>query len=117
MISISAKTFDIDGVLAINPISDGVDRPITRRVARVATLDQGVAVSDRGFSHGDRTLIVRYRPVSAAHDNTARRLISVHSRVNVFMDEGVFEAVISSLDQTGPENTITLYLLEKLSED
>lgn len=116
MITLNATTFDLAGSLSIDPLPNGVQMPQLRRVNRVATLDGGVAVNDRGHAHGDRDLSIRYKAVSAAHDAQARYLMANYARVTVAMPEGVFEAAPQQFD-AGPTNTLTLLILSKLSED
>jgi len=117
VISITSKLFDLLGHLEIEPLPGESEGGISRRVSRVATLNQGVAVNDGGFSHGDRTLIYRYKPVSKDHDNRARRLVELHSRVYVSNADGVFECVPESFDPGADSNTITLFVILKVSED
>lgn len=117
MISITSQEFDPQGYLQISPLPDNEPGALTRRVSRVATLDGGVAINDRGFSHGDRTLTYRYKPVSEEHDARARRLLQLHSRVNVSNEEGVFECVPDQFEPSPDENTLTLIVVRKLTED
>lgn len=115
MIHITSTSFDIDGYLDITPLpTQGMS--YSRRVARAATLDGGVAISDRGYSDGDRTLNIRYKPVSREHDERARRLLSLHPTVTVSMPGGVFQAAPQSLDITPSENTFTLLIIRNMSE-
>jgi hypothetical protein len=117
MIHISAKTFDISGALTIRPLPDDQEAGMIRRVNRVATLDGSVAVNDRGFSHGDRDWTVIYKPVSRAHDDIARRLVSLHTRVYLSTEEGCFEASPAEFQAGADKNTFTLLIIDKVSED
>lgn len=117
MIHISAKTFDLSGVLDITPLPNSSPGQLTRRVNRVPTLDGGIAVNDGGFSHGDRDVDIIYRPVSTAHDDIARRIVELHSRVCLSLPDGLFEAAPGSFDPAPDQNTFTLLIISKLSED
>lgn len=116
LIHIAAKTFDLSGALTIRPRVANSQGAMTRRVTRSATLDGGAAVSDRGFTHSDRTMTVEWQPVSAAEDAIARRLHQYHSRVLVSTEEGCFEAVPETLDLAASGNSFTLLIVDKLDE-
>ena len=117
MIHINATTYDLQGSLSIRLLPSSDEPSLSRRVSRVATLDQGVAVNDRGFSEGDRTFAFAYKPVSREHDNIAKRIIKIHSKVTVSTPEGVFLAAPESFNAGAEENTLTLLIISKLSED
>ena len=116
-ISITAKTFDLEGSMEITPLPNERFGEIIRRVNRVATLDGGVAVNDGGFSYGDRDITINYQPVSVAHDDIARRLISLHTRVYLSMPDGFYEASIQSFDPAPEQNVLRLVIIAKLNED
>ena len=113
MISVVSKTFDLAGALEIDPNIDGVTFAANRRTSRAATLDGGAVITDQGYSDGDRTLIVRYKAVSEAHDDLARRILRYHARVYVTTDEGTFEAAPDSFENVFDENTFTFLILRR----
>jgi len=115
MIYIAARKFDPDGHLSIQPVG-AVSDEIRRRVSRVPTLDGGVAVSDRGYSDGDRTLVVNYRPVSKDHDKRAARLVRLHTEVTVTTEDGAFLAAPISFEPDSDQHRFTLLVLERISE-
>lgn len=117
MIHITATTFDIDGYVDFEPLPAQQSDTFERRVSRVATLDGGAAVSDRGYSDSDRTLTYTYRPVSKEHDERARRIVRLHPTVTVSAPEGVFRAVPQSFENGKAENTFTLLVIERLDEE
>lgn len=117
MIHLAAELFDFSGVVWIKPVANNPEPPLIRRVTRVATLDQGVAITDRGYSEGDRTPIIRFKPVSQEHDDTIKRLIRLHPTVRMTNREGVFQCSIQRFDPTPSENRLTLLVIQKLSED
>ena len=116
IVSVCAKEFDAAGVLFITALNEGITFNNLRRVNRAATLDGSTAFNDQGYTHSDRTLTVKYSRVSAAHDETARRLLELHSRVHVSIREGVFEAVPESIDESTTENTFNFFIVDKVSE-
>jgi len=117
MIHVSAKTFDISGSISFAPLPSEAESVYERRVSRVATLDGGVAITDGGYSDGDRTLEYSYKSISKAHDDRAKRIIEIHPLVTVATPEGVFEAVPQSFRQSPDTNRISFLVNRKLSED
>lgn len=117
MITIAAELFDLAGVLEFMPLADGEDRTFSRRISRTATLDQGVAISDRGYSDGDVTYVYRYKPVSKAHDETARRLLRTHPTVVLCNRDGVFRAAIETFQPGADQNEITLLVSARLNQE
>ena len=116
-INISAKTFDISGVLAFDALPDNGLGRMERRSNRVAVLDGGVAVNDGGFAHGDREMEFTYTPISSEHDDIARRLVTLHTRVYVSIYEGCFEAIPGPFDSDPEKNTFNLQIISKVSEE
>jgi len=118
MISIGSTTFDLEGHFQFEPsIGDVVPQAIGRRVSRASTLDGGVAISDRGFSHGDRTLEYTYRPASIEQDAILERIVRIHPTVTVTSPDGAFLAVPETLFKAPDGNTIRLLAIQKISED
>jgi hypothetical protein len=117
MISITSTAFDPLGYIAIDPLPGSSEDSYSRRVTRTATLDGGVAISDRGYSDGDRTLVYRYKSVSTDHDARAKRILRLHPTVQVSTPDGVYLAAPESFDARSDENTISLLVIRKLSED
>lgn len=114
-VSLAAKTFDPLGFVEFDHYGPPQES-IRRRMSKVPTLDQGVAVSDRGFSHGDRSMIFRFDPVSSAHDQSIVRLIRLHSKAEVSFDGGVYDAILT-FDPGPDENTVTASIIRKVSEE
>ena len=116
-IAIAAKTFDLSGYLEIDALPDSSLGNMERRSTKVAVLDGGVAVNDGAFSHGDREMAFIYKPVSVAHDDIARRLVELHTRVHVFTSQGCFEAIPGPFIATSDQNTFTCQIIDKVSEE
>ena len=117
MIVICTMLFDLLGVLHIEPLKSNSAVTYTRRVSRVATLDGGAAINDRGYSASDETLVYRFKPVSQEHDDRAQRIVRLHPTVRVSNRDGVFEATPEQFQPTPAENILTLLVIKKLSED
>ena len=115
MIVISSPTFDLDGSVAINPIPGADIGETRRRVSRAATLDGGVAISDKGFSEGDRTLIYAWKSVSKDHNALVERIVRLYPRVYVSTEFGVYEAAPQVFEPSPSECTLTLLAIEKVS--
>lgn len=117
MIDVSAEVFDLLGSIQFKELPGTGLMDSARRVTRVPTLDQGVAITDRGFSYGDQTLVIQYKPVSAAHNALVQRLIRLHPTVRATTKDGVFRCSPQLLQRSSEENRFTLLVIEKLSED
>lgn len=117
MVSICSVLFDTLGHVQFTPLPGNAEGLYSRRVAKAATLDGGVAITDKGFAEGDRTLVYRYKPISREHNERALRIVKLHSLVTVANRDGVFSAAPQSFDPGDTENTLTLFVIEKLSED
>ena len=112
-IHITSVDFDPQGRLTVDALPDSELANLTRRVNRVPTLDLGVAINDRGFSHGDRTFIVRWLATQATNDRAAY-LTQTHGRVRVATDDGVFDAVIETFEPGPRESAIRLLIVARL---
>ena len=113
-VTITAVEFDPLGRLTVDMLPDSDTRTLTRRVNRVATLDLGVAVNDRGFSHGDRTFDIRWI-TTAITKRTADYLTRAHGRVRVATDDGVYDAYIESYTPGVRESSIRLLVVQRIS--
>lgn len=114
IVTLTSVDFDPLAVLAVDALPGSEMKTITRRVNRVPTLDLGVAINDRGFSHGDRTFRLRWLSTRATID-TAAYITRTHSRVRVANDEGVFDALIQDFTPDARESLITLLIIERLT--
>jgi len=85
IVHLSAKSFDLLGHLQIKVLEDSGLAPMSRRLNRVATLDGGVVFNDGGFTHGDRDVVIDYKPVSREHDEIARRLVDNALQAHLFL--------------------------------
>jgi len=117
VIVIASTLFDPMGYLSVDPLPSTATQSFSRRVSRVGTTDGGVAISDRGYSDGDRTLQVEFKPSRKEENDRALRFVRLHSTVRVGTEEGVFSAVAESFNQAPDTSTLTLLLIEKLTED
>ncbi len=112
MIALSTLTFDPDGHVVLRELPDSNTRDLRRRTNRLPTLDGGVSLNDAGFSHGDRTFVVRWR----GDDSAVRRLVRLYGRLRVSTRDGVFLAAPEGIRQrNGRENELTLLVLESLT--
>ena len=116
MITIHSTTFDLDGTVELPVLPDSLDGETRRRVTRVATLDGGVAVNDRGFSEGDRDLLYTWKTVSKAHNDAIDRIVRLYPRVTVSNRQGCYLAAPQTFSPGAEESSLTLLVIEKLSE-
>lgn len=115
MIAISSPTFDIDGHVVIHPLPGSNIGETRRRVNRVPTLDGGVAVNDRGFSEGDRTLSYEWDAVSKAHNDAVERLFRLYARLFVSTPDGVYSAAPQVFTPGSDRSSMILLVIEKVS--
>jgi hypothetical protein len=81
-----------------------------RRVSRTATLDGGVAVTDSGFTHADRTLTIGLQGQTQATVDQLRSLCALHSAVIVMLSDGAYRAVPESVSVSGNRAVMTVLL-------
>lgn len=112
-ISITSEVFDPLARLEIRALPSSQMGELRRRVNRVPTLDLGVAINDRGFSHGDRTFVIRWQ-LTPATDATARYITQNHSRVRVSTTQGVFEGVLEQYNPEAREGEIRILVTARL---
>lgn len=115
LISISTPTFDLDGHVLIKTKPEATTGELRRRVSRVPTLDGGVAINDRGFSDGDRDIVVTWYTVSQEHNDLVARLVRLYPLLNVSMRDGFYVAVPESFSPGVKESTLTLLVKSKLT--
>ncbi len=115
LIAISSIEFDLAGHVSINTLPDNTDGETRRRVNRVATLDGGIAINDRGCAEGDRTLVYTWRTVSKAHNDAIDRLVKNYAQVHVSTPSGVYLASPEVFTAGVAESEITLLVLDKLT--
>lgn len=87
----------------------------TRRVNRVATLDGGAVFNDFGSTAADRAIELIFRPTSAAHAASVRRLVETYSRITVSIPDGLFLAAPQSYQPDDEEARLVLLVDRKLS--
>lgn len=117
-ITISALTFDPLGSVTLQPLPSSDIDTLRRRVSRIETLDGGVALNDFGYTDGDRTLQIEFRPRDQAQEDQIKRLLRLHGRVRVSTRDGVYLAAPESYARSrGANASLKLLLLQKLTED
>lgn len=112
---IASKLFDLDGYAALELLPDSTAETLSRRFSKVSTLDGGVAVNDRGFSHGDREFTLAYANQTAAIDATLSRLVRLHSRVYLSIGNEFFECAPVAHNANAGRPTITLSVIERIA--
>ena len=114
-VSISAIPFDIVGSVSIDVSDDNVSGDYVRRVNRVATLDGGVAINDRGYNEADRTLTYTWASASIVQNIAIKRMIELYSRVHVSTSEGFYLAAPESFTPDPESPSMTLLIIEKIT--
>ena len=115
-ITLNSRLFDLDGSIDIDARIDSTDGATVRRVTRVATTDGGVAINDRGYSEGDRTLDYTWRTVSKDHNDSVDYLVKTYPELSVSTSHGVYLAAPEAFTPGVDESNISLLVKSKLSE-
>lgn len=113
--TISAPTFDLSGYVEIDALPESTFHEAPRRVNRVKTLDGGAVINDGGFSDADRTITLRWQPVSETTEAAIERMLRLYSLVNVSTRGGVYSAAPDIYIPGPAESSLRLLVLEKLS--
>ncbi len=108
MIGLAARTYDPEGTL-LAPWRDGTKAgDLSRRVSRTQTLDGGVAISDRGHSSGDRTVVVSLEGQPRAMVERAQRLLRLHGNITVSLRDGCYTGTPSDYNEARQELTVLI---------
>lgn len=114
-VHLTTLEFDLAGAVTIDVLASSEMGNTTRRMNRIPTLDGGVAVNDFGFTEADRTITLRWRPVSKEHEASIVRLVQLYGRLNLSCPEGLFRVAPETYRPTPNESTLILFALEKLA--
>lgn len=113
--AISTTTWDLDGFVELE-LSNRVEPSDTRRrVTRIATLDGGAALNDFGFTDADRTLVLRWAPVSRQQHEDIERLVQTYPLLQVALTSGVYLAAPETYQPGAEESSLRLLVTSKLS--
>lgn len=115
MISLSAQTFDIGGLLCLpwaRVANPGFGQ---RRGSVVATLDGDIAVTDMGYTIKDHTFKVTWRNPTAGQVTILQYLVSHYSQVVLSMELGCF-LVIPSFVQELNQLSLSLRIFARLDQ-
>lgn len=92
MISLSATTFDIAGLLNLPAARANDAHQAMRRGSVTATLDGESAVYDTGYSISDITLNVSHRHPTKAQITTLTYLVAYYAEIILCCESGAFAA-------------------------
>lgn len=110
MISITTKIPGTNDAIIIDEI-DPQNKQASARVSKTKTLDGGVVILHNGFADGDRSLNVS-ASLSKTDANILWDIFTTQTFVNVAIDEGVFNAVVKSVDISNSNETRIIIELE-----
>ena len=114
-VSLASTTYDLAGYIEIDLLPNNTDGQTTRRVTRVTTLDGGVAVTDRGYAEGDRTLTYTWQSVSEAHSESVARLVRLYPEIYVYSPEAVYLAAPETFRPGVDESSLSILVKDKVS--
>ena len=116
MIAISTKAFDLIGSFILRDRDARIRLgSMSRRGTKTATLDGGVSVYDTGLSQGDREFEVQLTNPNAAFIDRIKYLMENHSSYIVTTREGVFTALLSSLNEAANRTSFTISIEAKVT--
>jgi hypothetical protein len=108
LIGLAARSFDPEGALLLPEHADNDTGSLRRRVARAATLDGGVAITNRGYSPADRTLTISLADMPEALVERARRMLRLHGSLTVTLADGAFTGTASEYSERRRELTVLI---------
>jgi hypothetical protein len=111
MIGLSKIVQEAGGAIIIHKDSRADIKRAEARVSRTATLDLGVVIDHRGYSHGDRTFRVESE-VNKADADFIWAMFKTELFVNIATSDGFFYGSISAVDIDRGQLTITLLIKE-----
>lgn len=98
MIVITSLTSDVDGAIVIHEDSANTDfGEVTRRQTRVATLDGGAVLQDRGYSDTDLTFSIAAKEYSKTEFDRIRQFINDYPEVRLSCRIGTFIGALTDL--------------------
>lgn len=113
MISLSATTFDIAGLINLPRARASDAYQAGRRGSVTATLDGESAVYDAGYSVSDTTLTVTLRRPTQAQLTTLRYLVAYYVELILCCEAGAY-ATRAQFSQRGDTLSLQLRLLRRL---
>ena len=111
---ISTVDYDPDVPITINLLPSTDRGETTRRLNRVATLDGGAAFNDAGHTEADRTIELRWQPVSEEYEARIRRLVRLYGRLTCATQDGLFLAAPERYTPGNDESRLRLLVERRL---
>jgi hypothetical protein len=99
-IALATKTFDLDGHVYMSEVNEPAStfQEYTRRLTRMATLDTGAYIDDRGYFDGDRTVDISLNGDKAFFESLLY-LIKNYSSMWIFLPDGAYTGNMQRLQQ------------------
>ena len=114
-VSISTLEWDPAGHVLLAALPDTSIGETRRRVNRVATLDGGAVLNDRGYSEADRTIELQWRPTSATTEAAVDRLVQTYTRLCVAVRAGCYLVAPEAYTPGAAQSKLRLLVVSKLS--
>jgi hypothetical protein len=117
MIFLNAPVFDYYGDLAIREKTSSGDGDINRRSNRIATLDGGAVLNDRGQTASDKSIAVVWSP-TRDDQLSVERMVKAYPFLIVSTQFGCFYANPQSLtfDKKTGDASLRLLVMQQLNE-
>lgn len=114
-VTISSLTFDLSGFVQFETLPSVESGTHRRRSIKVKTLDGGVVVNDRGYTHGDREILFTFKTISREHNALCARMVDNYPQVEVSFYEGVFLGIPLEFTPGVTESEFTVSIISKLT--
>lgn len=114
-LSLSTKTFDVNGLLQLEHDQDSETNNLKRRVSRTATLDGGATFDDMGFSWADAELKLKFKALTEAEATGLNYLCENYGELLAVNKDGVFNVLVNSLNIKAGAGDLSLLILEKVA--
>lgn len=115
LVTLSAPTWDPSGYVEIHALDSQTRGETVRRVERRPTIDGGSVVVDQGSTDADRTLDLRWQPVSKAQEETIEEMVQLYTRLKISINGAVYETAPESYTPGDAESSLRLLVVSKLS--
>jgi hypothetical protein len=111
---LSTVDYDPDVPITLDLLPSTDRGETTRRLNRVATLDGGAVFNDAGHTEADRTIELRWLPVSTEHEARIQRLVRLYGRVTCATQDGLFLAAPERYSPGSEESRLRLLVERRL---
>jgi hypothetical protein len=110
-IGISTKVFDLNGNIILHDVDDTKSsiEDYRHRVTRVATLDTGAYIDDRGYVPGDRTVEISATTNQSEYEKLLY-IFKTYTSLLISLPDGAFNGNLSRLSRNKGRTNLTVLI-------